>query len=111
MNDVSFYIEDYLHKYEYQCYHHFQVIDKPICAGNKYRIWYKSMHDMGVALWSTDMKHILNFYNLVKGGETIDEIKNYIYVSIKYDTLKNYLFIEHKNIFTERMKNPQRLDI
>lgn len=110
LTELSYYIEDYLHKYEHQRYYHFGN-KRSICAVTKYRIWYKSMHDMGVALWSTDMKHILNFYNLVKGGETIDEIKNYIYVSIKYDTLKNYLFIEHKNIFTERMKNPQRLDI
>ena len=38
----------------------------PICRNTKYRIWYKSMHDIGVALLSTVMVHNLNFYNLVK---------------------------------------------
>ncbi|CDO63201.1 Plasmodium exported protein (PHISTa), unknown function, fragment [Plasmodium reichenowi] len=56
----------------------------------KYRTWYKSMHDIGVALSSTDMKNTLNFYKLVKDGTPIDEMKNFIYAFIKYhDILKN----------------------
>ncbi|SOS81834.1 Plasmodium exported protein, unknown function, putative [Plasmodium sp.] len=70
------------------------------------------MHDIGVALLSTDIEHTLNFYKLVKDGKSIDEMKNCIYAFIKYyDTLKNDLFNEHKTIFTDRMKNIQRLDI
>ncbi|SCM18753.1 Plasmodium exported protein, unknown function, putative [Plasmodium sp.] len=70
------------------------------------------MHDIGVALLSTDIEHTLNFYKLVKDGKSIDEMKNYIYVFIKYyDTLKNDLFNEYKTIFTERIKNTQRLDM
>lgn len=66
---------------------------------------------MGVSLLSTDMEHTLNFYGLVKDRASIDEMKNYIYAFIKYyDTLKNDLFNEQKNIFIERMKYPQRLD-
>lgn len=33
--ELSFYMEDYLHKYEYQCYHHFRGRDRPVCAGTK----------------------------------------------------------------------------
>ncbi|KYN93033.1 putative exported protein [Plasmodium reichenowi] len=70
------------------------------------------MHDIGVALSSTGMEHALNFYKLVKDGTSIDEMKNYIYLFIKYyDTLKNDLFNGHKTIFTERMKNIQRFDM
>ncbi|ETW17249.1 hypothetical protein PFFVO_03836 [Plasmodium falciparum Vietnam Oak-Knoll (FVO)] len=70
------------------------------------------MHDIGVALSSTDIEHTLNFYKLVKDGKSIDEMKNYIYVFIKYyDTFKNDLFNKHKTIFTERIKNTQRLDM
>ncbi|CAX64418.1 hypothetical protein PFUGPA_05959 [Plasmodium falciparum Palo Alto/Uganda] len=70
------------------------------------------MHDIGVALSSTDIEHTLNFYKLDKDGKSIDEMKNYIYVFIKYyDTFKNDLFNEHKTIFTERIKNTQRLDM
>ncbi|KNG74543.1 hypothetical protein PFMG_00718 [Plasmodium falciparum IGH-CR14] len=105
------YIEDYLKKYEYQCYHVWDPL-YPICVNTKYRTWYKSMHDIGVALSSIDRKCTHDFYNLVKDGASIDEIKNYIYVFIKYyDTLKLVLYNERKNIFTERMKNPKRLEI
>ncbi|KNG74280.1 hypothetical protein PFMG_00533 [Plasmodium falciparum IGH-CR14] len=46
------------------------------------------MHDIGVALSSTDIEHTLNFYKLVKYGTSIDEMKNCIYAFIKYyDTL------------------------
>lgn len=39
-------------------------------------------------------------------------MKKFICSFIKYyDKLKNDLLNEHKNIFTERMKNSQRLDI
>ncbi|ETW54901.1 hypothetical protein PFUGPA_03503 [Plasmodium falciparum Palo Alto/Uganda] len=70
------------------------------------------MHDIGVALSSTDRKDTLNFYNLVKDGASIDEIKNYIYSSIKYyDILKNELYNEQRARFTERMKNTKRLEI
>ncbi|ETW56880.1 hypothetical protein PFUGPA_01081 [Plasmodium falciparum Palo Alto/Uganda] len=70
------------------------------------------MHDIGVALSSTDRKDTHNFYNLVKDGASIDEIKNYIYASIKYyDTLKNELYNEQKKRFKERMKNTKRLEI
>ncbi|SPJ13166.1 Plasmodium exported protein, unknown function [Plasmodium sp. DRC-Itaito] len=70
------------------------------------------MDVIGVPLTSTDMKNTLNFYKLFKDGTSIDEMKNYIYAFIKYyDTLKNDLFNEHKTIFTERMKNTQRLDM
>ncbi|KOB62533.1 hypothetical protein PFHG_04049 [Plasmodium falciparum HB3] len=45
-----------------------------------------------------------------KDGASIDEMKEFIYSFIKYyDTLKNELFNEKKNIFTERMKNRKRL--
>ncbi|ETW20260.1 hypothetical protein PFFVO_00884 [Plasmodium falciparum Vietnam Oak-Knoll (FVO)] len=58
------------------------------------------------------MKRTFNFYSLVKDGALIDEIKNFIFSFIKYyDTLKNDLFNEHKNTFTERMENPKILDI
>ncbi|SOS81625.1 Plasmodium exported protein (PHISTa), unknown, putative [Plasmodium sp.] len=84
----------------------------PICRNIKYRTWDKSMHDIGVTLSSTDMEHTLNFYKLVKYGTSIDERKKFIYAFIKYyDTLKDDLFNEHKTIFTDRMKNIQRLDI
>ncbi|ETW29710.1 hypothetical protein PFAG_04236 [Plasmodium falciparum Santa Lucia] len=70
------------------------------------------MHDIGVALSSTDREDTLNFYNLVKDGASIDEIKNYIYSSIKYyDILKNELYNEQRARFTERMKNTKRLEI
>ncbi|KNG75839.1 hypothetical protein PFMG_02116 [Plasmodium falciparum IGH-CR14] len=46
----------------------------------------------------------------IKDGTSIDEMKEFIYSFIKYyDTLKNELFNEKKNIFTERMKNRKRL--
>ncbi|SOS81707.1 Plasmodium exported protein, unknown function, putative [Plasmodium sp.] len=70
------------------------------------------MHDIGVALSSTDRKCTHDFFGLVKDGAYIDEIKNYIYIFIKYyDTLKLDLYNEHREIFTERMKNPKRLEI
>ncbi|SOS81667.1 Plasmodium exported protein (PHISTa), unknown, putative [Plasmodium sp.] len=70
------------------------------------------MHDIVVTLSSTDMKNTLNFYKLVKDGKSIDERKKFIYVFIKYyDTLQNDLFNEHKTVFTDRMKNTQRLDM
>nr|SPJ13442.1 Plasmodium exported protein (PHISTa), unknown, putative [Plasmodium sp. DRC-Itaito] len=70
------------------------------------------MHGIGFALSSTDMKNTNNFYKLVKDGTSICEMKNCTYAFIKYyDTLKNDLFNEHKTIFTERMKNPQKLDM
>lgn len=65
LTELSYYIEDYLHKYEHQRYYHFGN-KRSICAVTKYRIWYKSRHDIGVALLSTVMVHNLNFYNLVK---------------------------------------------
>ncbi|ETW33055.1 hypothetical protein PFTANZ_06223 [Plasmodium falciparum Tanzania (2000708)] len=65
---LSFYIEHYLLKYEYQSYYHFCGRDKHVCAGAKYRTWYKSMHDFRVALSSRDMERTLNFYNLGKDG-------------------------------------------
>ncbi|SPJ10081.1 Plasmodium exported protein, unknown function [Plasmodium sp. DRC-Itaito] len=66
------------------------------------------MHDIGVALSSTNVEHTLNFYKLVKYGTSIDEVINCIYAFIKsYDTLKNHLFYEYKTIFTGRMKNTQ----
>ncbi|KNG74285.1 hypothetical protein PFMG_00538 [Plasmodium falciparum IGH-CR14] len=42
------------------------------------------MHDIGVALSSTDIEHTLNFYKLVKYGTSIDEMKNCIYAFINY---------------------------
>lgn len=70
------------------------------------------MHDIEVTLSSIDVKDTLNFYNLVKDGASIDEIKNYIYSSIKYyDILKNELYNEQRARFTERMKNTKRLEI
>ncbi|SOS79526.1 Plasmodium exported protein (PHISTa), unknown function [Plasmodium sp. gorilla clade G1] len=84
----------------------------PIYRNTKYRTWYKSMHDIGVTLSSTDMQHTLNFYKLVKYGTSIDERKKFIYAFIMYYyTLQNDLFNEHKTIFIDRMKNTQRLDI
>ncbi|SOS81874.1 Plasmodium exported protein (PHISTa), unknown, putative [Plasmodium sp.] len=110
LNELSFYIEHYLLKYEYEPYSHFRCRDRPVCTGTKYRTWYKSMHHIEVSLSYTDMEHTL--YCLVNDGASIDEMKNYIHVFVKYyDTLKNDLFIEHKNIFKEGMKNPQRLYI
>ncbi|ETW30791.1 hypothetical protein PFAG_06091 [Plasmodium falciparum Santa Lucia] len=68
------------------------------------------MHDIGELLSSTDKEYTLNFFGLVKDGASIDEMKEFIYSFIKYyDTLKNELFNEKKNIFTERMKNRKRL--
>ncbi|SOV84226.1 Plasmodium exported protein, unknown function [Plasmodium reichenowi] len=70
------------------------------------------MHDIGVALSSTNVEHTLNFHKLVKYGTSIDEMINCIYAFIKYyDTLKNDLYKEHKTIFTEKMKNTQRIEI
>lgn len=110
--ELSFYIDDYFHKYKYQRYHHFLDKDRSVCAGNKYRTLYKPMHDIGETLSCTDIENTLNFYNLVKYGASINEMKKFICSFIKYyDKLKNDLLNEHKNIFTERMKNSQRLDI
>ncbi|ETW44310.1 hypothetical protein C923_05088 [Plasmodium falciparum UGT5.1] len=70
------------------------------------------MHDIGVTLSSADMENPLNFYKLVKYGTSIDERKKLIYAFIKYyDTLKNDLFNEHETIFTDKMKNTQKLDM
>ncbi|KNG75516.1 hypothetical protein PFMG_01697 [Plasmodium falciparum IGH-CR14] len=81
--ELSFYIEDYLPKYEYPCYNHFRYV-----------------------------KDTLNFYNLVKDGVSIDEMKYYVYYFIKYDdSLKIDLYNKHKYIFTERVENTQRLYI
>ncbi|KYN93187.1 exported protein (PHISTa), partial [Plasmodium gaboni] len=111
IKELALYIEDYLLTYEYQRYHHFPDRE-PISVGTKYRIWYKSIHDIGVELSFTDMEHTLHIYSLVKDGATINEIKNFIYSFIDYySTLKIDLFKEHKKIFTERMKNPKRLTI
>ncbi|SOV21218.1 Plasmodium exported protein (PHISTa), unknown, putative [Plasmodium sp. DRC-Itaito] len=111
IKELALYIEDYLLTYEYQRYHMWDPMN-PICTGTKYRTWKKSMHDIGVALSSTDKEHTLKFFSLVKDGATIDEIKNFIYSFIDYySTLKIDLFNEHMNIFTERMKNPKRLNI
>ncbi|SOV74558.1 Plasmodium exported protein (PHISTa), unknown function [Plasmodium sp. gorilla clade G3] len=107
---LKLYIKDYLDKYEYQSYHYFS--DRTVSIGTEYRTWYKSMNDIGVTLSSTDMEHTHKFYNLIKDGASIEEIKNFIYSFLKdYDTLKNDLYNEHKKIFTERMKNPKRLDM
>ncbi|SOV74251.1 Plasmodium exported protein (PHISTa-like), putative [Plasmodium sp. gorilla clade G3] len=111
LKDLSYYIEDYLLRYEYQRYHYIRG-RRPVCRGTEYSTWYKSMHYIGEALSSTDIENTLKFYNLIKDGASIEEMKNFIYTFIKYyDTLKNDLYNEHKKIFTERMKNPQRLDI
>ncbi|SCQ12607.1 Plasmodium exported protein (PHISTa), unknown function [Plasmodium sp.] len=108
---LSFYIEEYLLRYEYQRYYYIRG-RRPVCSGTEYRTWYKSMHDIGEVLSSTDMENTLKFYNLVKNGASIEELKIFIYTFIKYyNTLKNDLYNEHKRIFTERMKNPQRLNI
>ncbi|SOV77362.1 Plasmodium exported protein (PHISTa), unknown function [Plasmodium reichenowi] len=110
VKQLELYIRDYLNKYEYQIYHHMK--DRNVSVGTKYSTWYKSMHDIGEALSSTYMEHTRGFYGLVKEKESIDEIKNVIYSYIElYDTLKNELYNEHKKRFTERMKNPKRLDI
>lgn len=61
LTELSFNIEDYLHKYEYLRYHHIGVRDRYVCSGTKYRIWYISMRDIGVALLSINMEHTLNF--------------------------------------------------
>ncbi|SOV83940.1 Plasmodium exported protein (PHISTa), unknown, putative [Plasmodium sp.] len=109
LKDLSYYIEDYLLKYIYQRY---DVAYKHMCFKTMYHTWHKSMHDIGEALSSTDMEYTLKFYSLIKDRGSIDEMKNFIYTFIKYyNTLKNDLYNEHKKIFTERMKNPQRLDI
>ncbi|SCQ12674.1 Plasmodium exported protein (PHISTa), unknown, putative [Plasmodium sp.] len=109
LKDLSYYIEDYLFKNEYEDY---DVCHKHMCLKTMKRTWYKSMHYIGEALSSTDIENTLKFYNLIKDGASIEEMKNFIYTFIKYyDTLKNDLYNEHKRIFTERMKNPQRLDI
>ncbi|EUR82670.1 hypothetical protein PFBG_00015 [Plasmodium falciparum 7G8] len=101
--ELSFYIEDYLPKYEYPCYNHFRCKDRPVCAGTKYRTF---------TLSSIDVKDTLNFYNLVKDGVSIDEMKYYVYYFIKYDdSLKIDLYNKHKYIFTERVKYTQRLYI
>ncbi|EWC90705.1 hypothetical protein PFNF54_00351 [Plasmodium falciparum NF54] len=61
---------------------------------------------------------VIFFYDFIsiiiydKNGKSIDEMKNCIYAFIKYyDTLQNDLFNEHKTIFTQRIKNTQRLDM
>ncbi|KOB85594.1 hypothetical protein PFDG_01034 [Plasmodium falciparum Dd2] len=83
------YIEDYLKKYEYQCYHVWDPL-YPICIGNVLMI----------------------FFGLVEDGASIDENKKLYLCFIKYyDTLRNDLFNEHRERFTERMKNPKRLEI
>ncbi|KYN93030.1 putative exported protein [Plasmodium reichenowi] len=70
------------------------------------------MHDIGVALSSTNVEHTLNFHKFVKDGTSIDEMINCIYAFIKYyDTLKNDLYKEHKTIYTEGMINTERLDM
>ncbi|SOV10298.1 Plasmodium exported protein (PHISTa), unknown function [Plasmodium sp. gorilla clade G2] len=110
LKDLSYYIEEYLLKYEYQTYHH--MSDRVVSVNTEYRTWYKSMHDIAVALSSTDVENTRNFYSLIKDGASLDEMKKFIYLFLKYyDTLKIDLYNEHKKIFTERMKNPQRLDI
>ncbi|EUT66616.1 hypothetical protein PFAG_06130, partial [Plasmodium falciparum Santa Lucia] len=60
---LCLYIEDYLKKYECQCYHVWDSLN-PICVNTKYRTWYKSMHEIGVALSSTDRKCIHDFFGL-----------------------------------------------
>ncbi|SOV84142.1 Plasmodium exported protein (PHISTa), unknown, putative [Plasmodium sp.] len=111
LKDLSYYIEDYLLTYEYQRYHYIRG-RRPVCTGTEYSTWYRSMHDIGEALSSTDMEHTLKFYNLIKDKASIEEMRNFIYSYIMYyQTLKYDLYNEHKRIFTERMKNPQRLDI
>ncbi|SOV84283.1 Plasmodium exported protein (PHISTa), unknown, putative [Plasmodium sp.] len=111
LKDLSYYIEDYLLTYEYQRYHYIRG-RRPVCRGTEYSTWYRSMHYIGEALSSTDIEHTLKFYNLVKDGASIEEMRNFIYSYLKYyQTLKYDLYNEHKRIFTERMKNPQRLDI
>ncbi|SCQ12609.1 Plasmodium exported protein (PHISTa), unknown, putative [Plasmodium sp.] len=105
LRDLSYYIDDYLLKCEYQRY---DVRDTHKCLNTMYRIWNTSMHNIGVALSSTDMEYTIKFYNLVKGGGSIDEMNNFINLYIKYyGTLKNDLFNKHIAIFTEKMKNPQ----
>ncbi|SOV74951.1 Plasmodium exported protein (PHISTa-like), putative [Plasmodium sp. gorilla clade G3] len=111
LKDLSYYIEEYLLTYEYQRYHYIRG-RRPVCVGTEYSTWYKSMHYIGEALSSTDMENTLKFYKLIKDGASIDEMKDFIYSYINYyETLKNDLYNEHKRIFTERMKNPQRLNI
>ncbi|EWC75027.1 hypothetical protein C923_04298 [Plasmodium falciparum UGT5.1] len=111
IKDLWLYIEDYLNKYEYQRYHHI-MCRRPVCVRIKYRTLYKSKDDIGVALSSTDMQHTLNFYSLVKNGESIDEMKKFIYSYIKcYDTLQNDLFNEHRKICTGRVRNSKGLDM
>ncbi|SOV84256.1 Plasmodium exported protein (PHISTa), unknown function [Plasmodium sp.] len=108
---LSLYIEDYLLKHVYQRY---DVHDnyKNKCLKSMYNTWYKSMHDIGEALSSTDMEYTLKFYSLIKNGGSIDEMKNFIHAFIKYyETLKNDLFNRHKAIFTETIKYPQRLNM
>ncbi|SOV84244.1 Plasmodium exported protein (PHISTa), unknown, putative [Plasmodium sp.] len=109
LKDLSYDIEYYLLKYIYQRY---DVSYKHMCFKTMYHTWHKSMHDIGVVLSSTDMEYTLKFYSLIKDGGSIHEMKNFIYSYLSYyGTLKNDLYNEHKKIFTERMKNPQRLDI
>ncbi|SOV20236.1 Plasmodium exported protein (PHISTa), unknown function [Plasmodium sp. gorilla clade G2] len=110
IRELALYIEDYLLTYEYQTYHHFG--DRIVSVYSKYRTWRKSMNEIGLALSSTDRDHTLKFFSLIEDGASLDEMKEFIYLFIKYyDTLKNDLFKEHKNIFTERMNNPKRLTI
>ncbi|SOV84340.1 Plasmodium exported protein (PHISTa), unknown, putative [Plasmodium sp.] len=86
---LSFYIEDYLLSYEYPRYDRMKGSNTPIPTGTKYSTWYKSMHDIGVVLSSTDMEHTLKFYNLIKDKASIEEMKNFIYAYLKYyETLK-----------------------
>ncbi|SOV11119.1 Plasmodium exported protein (PHISTa), unknown function [Plasmodium sp. gorilla clade G2] len=110
LKDLSYYIEEYLLTYEYQTYHH--MSDRVVSVNTEYRTWYKSMHDIAVALSSTDVENTLKFFSLIKDGASLDEMINFIYLFLKYyETLKIDLYNEHKKIFTERMMNPQRLDI
>ncbi|EUR72739.1 hypothetical protein PFBG_02314 [Plasmodium falciparum 7G8] len=110
LTELSYYVEEYLHEYEYERYHYFGG-RKPVSMKNVRETWYKSMHDIGEALSSTDVKNTLDFYSFVKSGASIDEMKNFIYEFIKYyDTLKNDLFNTHKKIFTEWMKELQGLE-
>ncbi|SCM18772.1 Plasmodium exported protein (PHISTa), unknown, putative [Plasmodium sp.] len=63
-------------------------------------------------LWLYIEDYLKKYEYQFKDGASIDKIKNYIYSFIKYyDTLKLDLYNEHKNIFTERMKNPKPLEI
>lgn len=68
LKELSFYIEDYLHKYEYQRYHQFGCRNRSVCAGSEYRTQYKSLYDIGVVQSFADIEHTLNFYQLKLGN-------------------------------------------